>query len=51
MAKTLKRAAAFTALAGPHVDAIDTHTLAAGVYFLRLRSSEGIATKKFVVVR
>ncbi len=42
---------AFTALAGPHVAAIDTHTLAAGVYFLRLRSSEGIATKKFVVVR
>ncbi len=42
---------AITEDAGPHFQAIDTHALAAGVYFLRLRSSEGMATKKFVVVR
>ena len=41
----------FTALPGPHVGEIDTRTLANGVYFLRVRSSEGMATKKFVVVR
>ena len=40
-----------SALAGPRVDAVDTRTLAAGVYFLRVRSRDGIATKKFVVVR
>ncbi|HEU4929468.1 MAG TPA: M1 family aminopeptidase, partial [Candidatus Krumholzibacteria bacterium] len=39
------------ALAGPRVDTIDTRTLAAGVYFVRLRSTEGMAAKKFVVVR
>lgn len=40
-----------TAAAGPRVESIDTRALAAGVYFLRLRSSEGVATRKFVIVR
>ena len=40
-----------TAAAGPRVESIDTRALAAGVYFLRLRSIDGVATRKFVVVR
>lgn len=37
--------------AGPQTETIDVRPLAAGVYFLRLKSVEGVATRKFVVVR
>ncbi len=40
-----------TASRGPRTSTINTRALAAGVYFVRLRSIEGMATKKFVVVR
>jgi hypothetical protein len=39
------------ASAGPQAETIDVRSLAAGVYFLRLKSIEGVATRKFVVVR
>ncbi len=37
--------------AGARVENIDTRSFAAGVYFLRLKSIDGVATRKFVVVR
>ncbi len=37
--------------AGPRAETISTRSLAAGVYFLRVKSIEGQATRKFVVVR
>ncbi len=40
-----------TAAAGPRTETIDIRSLAAGVYFLRVKSLEGHATRKFVVVR
>jgi len=40
-----------SAAAGARVESIDIRSLAAGVYFLRLKSIDGVATRKFVVVR
>ena len=40
-----------TASAGPRAESINIRSLAAGVYFLRVKSTEGQATRKFVVVR
>jgi hypothetical protein len=39
------------ASAGPNTETVDIRPLAAGIYFLRLRSGAGDAAKKFVVVR
>ncbi|HEU4365957.1 MAG TPA: M1 family aminopeptidase, partial [Candidatus Krumholzibacteria bacterium] len=38
-------------VAGSGTEMIDTSTYASGVYFLRLRTEHGVATRKFVVVR
>ena len=40
-----------TAAAGPRTESINVRALAAGVYFLRIKSTQGQATRKFVVVR
>ncbi|HXV12588.1 MAG TPA: M1 family aminopeptidase [Candidatus Krumholzibacteria bacterium] len=48
--RVLKRSGV-AAGAGPQTETIDVRSLAAGVYFLRLKSIEGVATRKFVVVR
>jgi hypothetical protein len=37
--------------AGPGLETVDTSSLAAGVYFLRVRSGRDQATRKFVIVR
>lgn len=40
-----------TIAAGLRVETVDVRSLAAGMYFLRMKSIDGVATRKFVVVR